>query len=211
MPRKSSRTTLRSRPLPLAAPSIGVWETDFEADRTRGDAVVARLFGWSEAEAAEGVSIARLLSAFHPEDLEKDLERRRLIREEGGVFVWEHRTVPAPGVVYWVLARGCYRRDANGRMFGRGIVIDVTDCRNDGYTDGPARFLTAHDGPGSLLERMAERALEIWEMGHDLNAEPAKLLQPLISALLQELGRQIAATLSEEPSTAGRPPDFTMH
>lgn len=211
MPRKSLGTRLEANSLSLAAPSIGVWETDFKADRTRGDAVMARLFGLSDAEAAEGVTVSRLLSAFHPDDLMQDQERRRRVREEGGVFVWEHRVVPAPGVVRWVLARGHYGRDANGRMFGRGIVIDVTDCRNDGHTDGPARFLTAHEVPGSALERMAEHMLEIWEMGRDLDAEAAKPLQPLIRALLQELGRQIVASLSDKPSAERTSPDLTVH
>lgn len=211
MPRRSSGRALWSGSLSLAPTSIGVWETDFEADRTRGDAGMARLFGWSEAEAAEGVPIARLLSAFHPDDLKQDQVRRRRVREEGGVFVWEHRVVPAPGVVRWVLARGHYRRDANGRMFGRGIVIDVTDSRSDGHTDGPARFLTAPEALGSPLEGMAERALEIWELARHLDAEAAKRLQPLINDLLQELGRQITVSLTEGPPAKQPALNPTMH
>lgn len=172
---------------------------------------MARLFGLSEAEAAEGVPISRLLSAFHPDDLKQDQERRRRVREEGGVFVWEHRVVPAPGVVRWVLARGHYRRDTNGQMFGRGIVIDVTECRSDGHTDGPARFLTAHEVSGSLLERVTERVLEVWEMARDLDAEAAKPLQPLVRGLLQELSRQILVSLSEQASVEQRYPDLTVH
>ena len=210
MPRKSPESALWSRSLTLAAPSIGVWETDLEADLTRGDAVVARLFGWSEAEAEEGVPISRFLSAIHPDDLAQGQERRRRIREEGGVFVWEHRVVPAPGVVRWVLARGQFWRDANGRMFGRGIVIDVTDSRRDGHTDGPARFLTTPEVSGPLLKSIAERALEIEEMGRGLDDETARQVRPLIEGLLYELGRQISASLAEDP-TPERPSDQTMH
>ncbi|MHC2106369.1 PAS domain-containing protein [Methylobacterium sp.] len=210
MPRKSPESALWSRSLTLAAPSIGVWETDLEADLTRGDAVVARLFGWSEAEAEEGVPISRFLSAIHPDDLAQGQERRRRIREEGGVFVWEHRVVPAPGVVRWVLARGQFWRDANGRMFGRGIVIDVTDSRRDGHTDGPARFLTTPEVSGPLLESIAERALEIEEIGRGLDDETARQVRPLIEGLLYELGRQISASLAEDP-TPERPSDQTMH
>lgn len=211
MPRKSPGYTLWSNPLPLTAPSIGVWETDIEADRTRGDAGMARLFGLSETEAAEGVAIARLLAVFHPDDLRQDQERRRLVVEEGGVFVWEHRIVPAPGVLRWVLARGHYQRDARGRMVGRGIVLDVTDSRSDGHTEGPARFLSTREAPGSLLERMTERALDIERMGRDLDPETAKLLRPLIEPLLHELGRQIAAALAQERLPSQRGPGFTVH
>ena len=210
MPRKSPGNALWSGSLTLAVPSIGFWETDFEADRTRGDAVMARLFGWSEAEAAEGVAISRLVSVFHPDDLARDQERRRRVHEEGGVFVWEHRVVPAPGVVRWVLARGQYWRDANGRMFGRGIVIDVTDTRRDGHTDGPAQFLTTPEVSGPLLERMAERALEIEEMGRGLDDETATRVRPLVEGLLYELSRQISASLAED-SSANRSSDQTIH
>ncbi|WP_244625635.1 PAS domain-containing protein [Methylobacterium mesophilicum] len=195
----------------MASLSIGVWEADLEADRTRGDVVMARLFGLSEEEAAEGVTIARLLSAFHPDDLMRDMERRRLVLEQGGVFVWEHRVVPAPGIVRWVLARGHYARDPRGRMFGRGIVIDVTDSRNDGHTDGPARFLTTPEHPGSNLERMTERALEIERIIRDLDVQAAKALRPLIEPLLRELGRQIAASLAESSMLAEPVPDLTVH
>lgn len=211
MPRKLPKNLLWSQSLPLAALSIGVWETDIEADRTRGDAVMARLFGLSEAEAAEGVAIARLLAIFHPDDLAQDRERRRLVVEEGGVFVWEHRVVPAQGVVRWVLARGCYQRDASGRMYGRGIILDVTDSRSDGHTDGPARFLSAREGPGSVLERMTERALEIERMGRDLDTEAAKSMRPLIEKLLHELGRQIAATLVQAPPSSESASGLTVH
>lgn len=211
MPRKSLKRIAWSQPLPLGAPSIGLWESDIEADRTRGDAVVARLFGLSEAEIAEGVAIARLLSVFHPDDLKQDQERRRRVVEEGGVFVWEHRVVPAPGIVRWVLARGHYQRDANGRMFGRGIVLDVTDSRSDGHTDGPARFLSTRAGPDSLLERMTERALEIERMGRDLDSEAAKTLRPLIERLLLELGRQIADLLAQAPLSSGPASGLTVH
>ncbi|MDN3572523.1 PAS domain-containing protein [Methylobacterium longum] len=172
---------------------------------------MARLFGLSEAEAAEGVAIARLLAIFHPDDLEQDRERRRLVVEEGGVFVWEHRVVPAQGVVRWVLARGCYQRDASGRMYGRGIILDVTDSRSDGHTDGPARFLSAREGPGSVLERMTERALEIERMGRDLDTEAAKSMRPLIEKLLHELGRQIAATLVQAPPSSESASGLTVH
>jgi PAS domain S-box-containing protein len=211
MSRKSPGITSWPGPLPVASLSIGVWEADLEADRTRGDTVMARLFGLSEMEAAEGVTIARLLSAFHPDDLMQDMERRRLVLEQGGVFVWEHRVVPAPGIVRWVLARGHYARDSRGRMFGRGIVIDVTDSRTDGHTDGPARFLTTPERPGSDLERMTERALEIERIIRDLDVETAKVLRPLIEPLLRELGRQIAASLAESSTLAEPVPDLTVH
>jgi hypothetical protein len=174
-----------------------LWESDVEGDYIRGDAVMAQIYGLSTVEAAEGISIRRLLSMFHPEDLASDTVHQRRIREEGGLFVWEHRILPAPGIVRWVLARGHFERDLDGRMRGRGILIDVTDTRTEGHVEGPSRFLVAPEVTVSPAERMAEHALELWELRHELNAGSAARLQPLLRALMFELGREIASSLPE--------------
>ncbi|MDP4024891.1 PAS domain-containing protein [Methylobacterium sp. NEAU 140] len=212
MPRRSSGGALWASPPPLTALRIGVWEDDVGADRTRGDAVMARLFGLSEAEAAEGIAWSRLAARFHPEDLARDTEHRRRVRQAGGLFAWEHRIVPAPGIVRWVLARGHFKRDANGRMRGRGIVIDITDSRTDAQLEGPARFLAARETAGSITEQMAERALDLWELLRDLDAASARRLRPKVEAVLRELGCQIAASLTDEAASAPAPErDPRMH
>ncbi|MCJ2132498.1 PAS domain-containing protein, partial [Methylobacterium sp. J-026] len=180
---------------------------DVGADRVRGDAVMARMFGLSDAEVTEGISRAHLMSLFHPEDVDQDPELRRSVRDEGGLFVWEHRIVPAPGVVRWVLARGHYKRDTKGRMCGHGIVIDVTDSR----TDGPASFLAAYEAPGAVLEHIADCAIEACELIRTLEADKSVRLRPLIEALLHELGRQLAASLQDEPAAPKRPRSARIH
>ncbi|MGU3591190.1 PAS domain-containing protein [Methylobacterium brachiatum] len=177
--------------------NIGLWEDDVDNDRIRGDAVFARIYGLLDAEATQGIPWSRLVSIFHPEDLAQDTVRRRRVREEGGLFVWEHRIIPAPGTVRWVLARGHFELNADGGMRGRGILIDVTDSRTEGYVEGPSRFLVAPEATVSPVERMAERALELWELRHELNAGSAARLQPLLRALMFELGREIASSLPE--------------
>lgn len=213
MPRRSPGATLSQAVLPLTALNIGLWDDDVAADRTRGDAVMARIFGLSEAEAAEGLTWERLSAIFHPDDLAADSQDRRRVRDIGGSFAWEHRILPEPGVVRWVLARGYFERDSEGRMRGRGIVIDVTDTRADGHIEGPARFLAASESAGSPVERMAGHALELWQLMDALEPACAARLEPLLKPLMLELGRQIAAALPDghRPAMSGRPRDPRLH
>ncbi|WP_082558004.1 MULTISPECIES: PAS domain-containing protein [unclassified Methylobacterium] len=205
MPRRRSEPTLSSASLPLTALNIGVWEDDVAADRVRCDAVMAGIFGLSEAEAAEGISWERLSAIFHPDDLAGDTVDRRRVRDEGGSFAWEHRIVPEPGVVRWVLSRGYFERDASGRVRGRGIVIDITDMQIDGLLQGSTHFLSATETMSSPVERMAERVLEIWELMHELDADRVSRLEPHLKAVMLELGREIAASLLVERSAKPMP------
>ena len=213
MPRRSAEHTLSQTALPLTTLSIGLWEEDVSTDRIRGDAVMGQMYGLTEAEIAEGISRAQLFSIFHPNEVARDPELRRSVREEGGLFVWEHRIMPAPGIVRWVLVRGHYERGADGRMRGRGIVIDVTDTRADGHVDGPSRYLAVREAAGSPAEHMADGALKLWEDMHQLDDDSAARLRPLLEALLFELGRQIAASLPDGQSAAAfNPPrDPRLH
>ncbi|SFD40950.1 PAS domain-containing protein [Methylobacterium sp. 13MFTsu3.1M2] len=205
MPRSVlGRTALT--PFGMSALGVGIWEDAPHTGCVRGDATMARIFGLTEAEAADGITWEQLSALFHPEDLARDQSERRRVREEGGLFAWEHRIVPAPGVVRWVLARGRFQRRADGHIYGRGIVIDITDSRVDGPYEPPVGFLGAPTEPGTAVERMADYAMRLWELVGDLGPGEATRVQPLLEALLYELGRQIAASLSGEPPEAPRRP-----
>ncbi|MET3482896.1 hypothetical protein ABIC70_002414 [Methylobacterium sp. 1973] len=193
-------------PFGMSALGVGMWEDVPHLGRVRGDATMARIFGLTEAEAAQGVSWEQLSALFHPEDLARDQIQRRRVRDEGGLFAWEHRIVPAPGLVRWVLARGRFERRADGLVYGRGIVIDITDSRTEGPFEPPAGFLGAPAEQGSVVEQMADGAMRMWERLGDLGLDEAKRVQPLLEALLYELGRQIAASLSGPPPDGQRRP-----
>ena len=199
MSRMLPESAVWSAPLPLNALSIGMWEDDVGTDRIRGDAVMARIYGLTEERAAAGLTWAELSRFFHSDDMPDDPLPHRRVREEGGLFVWEHRVVPESGVVRWVLARGHFdRHPQTGVVRGRGILVDMTDVRTDGHADGSMNFLSK-DIAAPLLERIADKALEISEMLRGLDRAEAKRLKPLLDALLYELGRQIAASLMLEP------------
>lgn len=211
MPR-SVLTRSALTPFGMSALGVGMWEDVPHLGRVRGDATMARIFGLTEAEAAQGVSWEQLSALFHPEDLARDQIQRRRVRDEGGLFAWEHRIVPAPGLVRWVLARGRFERRADGLVYGRGIVIDITDSRTEGPFEPPAGFLGAPAEQGSVVEQMADGAMRLWELLGDLGLDEAKRVQPLLEALLYELGRQIAASLSGPPPAGqGRPRNPKAH
>ena len=211
MPR-SMLTRPALTPFGMSALGVGMWEDVPHLGRVRGDATMARIFGLTEAEAAQGVSWEQLSALFHPEDLARDQIQRRRVRDEGGLFAWEHRIVPAPGLVRWVLARGRFERRADGLVYGRGIVIDITDSRTEGPFEPPAGFLGAPAEQGSVVEQMADGAMRMWERLGDLGLDEAKRVQPLLEALLYELGRQIAASLSGPPPAGqGRPRNPKAH
>ncbi len=211
MPR-SVLTRSALTPFGMSALGVGMWEDVPHLGRVRGDATMARIFGLTEAEAAQGVSWEQLSALFHPEDLARDQIQRRRVRDEGGLFAWEHRIVPAPGLVRWVLARGRFERRADGLVYGRGIVIDITDSRTEGPFEPPAGFLGAPAEQGSVVEQMADGAMRLWERLGDLGLDEAKRVQPLLEALLYELGRQIAASLSGPPPNGqGRPRNPKAH
>ncbi|MFJ7439665.1 PAS domain-containing protein [Methylorubrum thiocyanatum] len=211
MRRRSSDKAPSSASLPLATLRIGAWEDDVSADLIRGDAIMAAIFERSEADVEKGYTWAQLSSLFHPDDLRMDPSRHRHVREEGGLFVWEHRILPAPGIVRWVIARGYFERGTDGRMRGRGIVIDITDARMDGHVEGQSHFLTAYEASEAVLERIADRVLDIHAMVCALEAEGSPRLRELAEALLLELGRQIAASLPREPLRLEPPRNAKIH
>ena len=60
--------------------------------------------------------------------------------------------------------------------------------------------------------QMADGAMRLWERLGDLGLDEAKRVQPLLEALLYELGRQIAASLSGPPPDGqGRPRNPKAH
>ncbi|WP_331327577.1 PAS domain-containing protein [Methylobacterium fujisawaense] len=178
--------------LALNGLSIGTWELDFVARRISGDAMFARLFGVTPDEAQAGISLEQFAAAFHPEDRALIQKRHAAALEGGGVFVLEHRTEPAPGIQYRVLARGRFERDESGIVTrGHGICVDITDLIEDGQTRGPLHVRVS-DGQADAIDQFTDQALRLWELLDGLEVPAAERLRPLMRALLIELGRQLA-------------------
>ena len=180
-------------PEALSASQVGVWETDFDNDRTRVDAALAALFGVDPHEAAVGLPLARYVQAVVPEDRAALDEKLNQVRQFGGMYVIEFRTQPKPTDLRWVLARGRYERDqTTGVMTGRGIIIDITESKMDGQVEDRALFF-APDSDGPSLDHVAALTLEARQEIDALGEKEGSHLRNAVDALLWAVGRAIIA------------------
>lgn len=192
MSQPASQPVLSFVPDALSASQVGVWETDFANDLTRGDATLAALFGVDPARAAQGLPLAHYVRNVSTEDRTMLSDKLNHVRSVGGLFVIEYRTRPRPGDVRWVLARGRYELDeATGSMTGRGIVIDITDSKLDGQMEDRALFF-APDEASPSLDRVAMLALEARREIDDLGEQETSPLRRAVDAFLMAVGRAIA-------------------
>jgi len=181
-------------PEALSASQVGVWETDFDNDRTRVDATLAALFGVDPHEAAIGFPLASYVWAVVPEDRVALDEKLHRVRTSGGLYVIEFRTQPTPTDRRWVLARGRYERDrTTGVMTGRGIIIDITESKMDGQVEDRALFF-APDGDGASLNHVAALTLEARQVIDALGEQEGSALRTAVDTLLWAVGRAIIAT-----------------
>lgn len=160
MPYHSRQFWLDFLPDALIASQVGIWETDFENDRTVADATTAALFGVDPVQAALGLPLAAYAEAIFPADQAAFFSNINRVCEQGGLFVVEYRVRSAVNGVRWVLARGHYQRDERtGGVLGRGIVVDITESKRSGQADD-RRFLVLQERDETPLDRIATCALQ---------------------------------------------------
>ncbi|WP_244625615.1 PAS domain-containing protein [Methylobacterium mesophilicum] len=177
----------------LAASGVGTWEWHIADDVLRCDAAAAAMLGVPQARAGRGATFALFLDRVHPED------RRRVgvliddLRGRGGLYIAQYRTVPRPGDVRWVLARGRFGGNAEGPVSeARGIVIDVTETGGDGVQDEATFCVT--DATVGGIDGVAELALALFASAEaGLPRTGFERLKPLLDALLHEIGRQLVS------------------
>lgn len=192
MSEPASQPMLSFVPDALSASQVGVWETDFAKDRTRGDATLAALFGVDPLQAAEGLPLAHYVRNVVAEDRAMLYDKLNDVREVGGLFVIEYRTRPSPNTVRWVLARGRYERsEGTGAMTGRGIVIDITESKLDGQMEDRALFFAPNENVPSL-DQVAVLALQARQEIDELGEQEGSPLRRAVDAFLMAVGRAIA-------------------
>src|SRR3954467_13753587 len=109
---------------------IGRWEWDAATDRARSDAFVALLFDLDPEEAEIGVPLTAYQAAMHADDRGRVLALIRRSAREGSSYLTEYRVISADGQTRWVLARGRFANDQDGKpMSGSGILVDITRMR----------------------------------------------------------------------------------
>ena len=180
----------------LTASQVGTWETDPHTDNTLSDATTAALFGVDPDQAAKGLPLATYAGAVHLDDRAALYETLMHVREHGGLFVIEYRTLPTLTDLRWVLARGRYERDERtGTMIGRGIVIDITESKLDGRAKDRAFFLMEEDNE-TPLDRAAALTIQARQAIDEVPGTEGLGLRRLVDALLLALGRALARRTS---------------
>ena len=165
---------------------IGRWEWDAATDCARSDAFVALLFDVDPEQAEVGVPLTAYISAIHADDRDRVLDLIRRSAKEGSSYLTEYRVISADGQTRWVLARGRFSADHQGRpVGGGGILVDITSMRMSEGTSGDA-MLCPDETP---LDRAAEHAIAAQEAIAELR-DPH--LKAQADALLISLGRKLA-------------------
>ena len=165
---------------------IGRWEWDAVTDRVRTDAFVALLFNIDPEDAEIGVTLASYSAAIHGDDRERSVAQIRRSAQEGSAYLTEYRVISIDGRTRWVLARGRFINDHNGRpLSGSGILVDISRMRmSEGTFNAVEPY--AEETP---LERAADHAIAAQYAIMEL-ADPE--LKVYADALLIALGRKLA-------------------
>ena len=165
---------------------IGRWEWDAATDRVRADGFVALLFNIDPEDAEVGVPLATYTAAIHGEDRARTVAQMRRSAQESSTYLTEYRVISIDGLTRWVLARGRFTSDHNGRpLSGSGILVDITRMRMSEGTFNEVEPY-AEETP---LERAADHAIAAQYAIMEL-ADPE--LKVYADALLVALGRKLA-------------------
>lgn len=184
-------------PASLAASNVGTWDYDVVENRLRYCGMFASLYGLPAERGGEGLPMEDVAAKIYPDDRPRRLAKRMYMLRHGGTFVFEYRVLSSPQVTRWLLLRGTYKPDADGRIRrGRGIAVDVTEGKLEGYAEGDVFFVTeADNGTVSALDRATRHLLAVRRALAGLGPEAEARLRPATDALLLEMAQIIAGTM----------------
>ncbi|MEH3062812.1 MAG: PAS domain-containing protein [Methylobacterium radiotolerans] len=175
----------RPRPVDLSAALdasgiIGAWSWSPRAERCVLDAGAAEVLAGDAGLAGRPLPLSVAKACVHPEDRPAVVRQFKALRERGGLFVAEYRTLSPSRQVRRILDRGRIPPGASSRRLGHGVIIDVTD---------EPSATRAMPEPADALTQAVDRALECRDA---LEGVADSELQLLIDMLLLHLGRRIA-------------------
>ena len=181
----------RSLPVDLSAALdasgvVGAWSWSARSDRCTLDAGAAEVLAGDSGLAGRPVPLETAKACVHPDDQPALFRRFRALRERGGLFVAEYRTISRSGRVRRILDRGRVAGGASSRRHGHGIIIDVTEG-----TPGAEAELGRLIDPVDALAAAADHAIDCRDA---LDAVDDSELQLLVDMLLLSLGQRIART-----------------
>ncbi|MEE7447067.1 diguanylate cyclase [Methylobacterium radiotolerans] len=159
---------------------VGTWSWSPRAEGWTLDAGAADLLAGDPGLAGRPLPLAVAKACVHPEDRPAVVRQFKAVRERGGLFTAEYRTLSPTGQIRRILERGRIPPGASSRRLGHGVIIDVTD-------EPPTTRSTVE--PADALTQAVDRALECRDA---LEGVADSELRLLIDMLLLHLGRRIA-------------------
>lgn len=143
-----------------AAGVIGAWEWDIPGDRVIAHPQFARLFGFTEQDAHDGLPLQAYVDTIHPEDRDRVAGVINHSVETGEPYECEYRVRTGDGW-RWVVARGQVERDGEGRPLRfPGVAVDITERRHmedaladavNAMADSERRFRTLADAMPQMV------------------------------------------------------------
>ena len=190
----------RSLPVDLSAALdasgvVGAWSWSARSDCCTLDAGAATVLAGDSGLAGRPVPLETAKACVHPDDRPALIRRFRALRERGGLFVAEYRTISPSGRMRRILDRGRVAGGASTRRHGYGIIIDVTE----GMPGADAELGRRVD-PADALAAAVDHAIDCRDALESVN-DPE--LQLLVDMLLLSLGRKIARTSMGQASRRG--------
>lgn len=165
---------------------IGAWSWSARSDFCTLDAGAATVLAGDSDLAGRPVPLETAKACVHPDDRPALFRRFRALRERGGLFVAEYRTISPSGRVRRILDRGRVTGGASARRHGHGIIIDVTE----GVSCPDCEIARVID-PADALTAAVDHAIDCRDaLGSVTDPE----LQLLVDMLLLSLGQKIART-----------------
>lgn len=125
---QSSQTSQYHLEQLLKVGNIGTWVWDTDTSTITSDRNTAKLFGFDEAVAANGLPSKDYLDAVHPDDKSRVMTGFRTAIRRHLPYECEYRALDADGDVHWVIARGFFEETGGGKKNqSPGIIIDITE------------------------------------------------------------------------------------
>lgn len=181
----------RSLPVDLSAALdasgvVGAWSWSACSDFCTLDAGAATVLAGDSSLAGRPVPLETAKACVHPDDRPALFSRFRALRERGGLFVAEYRTISPSGRVRRILDRGRVTGGVSTRRHGHGIIIDVTE----GVSRPDCEIARVID-PADALTAAVDHAIDCRDALDSVNDPELRLL---VDMLLLSLGRKIART-----------------
>lgn len=161
--------------LALAAGAIiGTWNWDIPVDRFTADEPFARVFGADPALCREGIPLAAILAAVHPDDQAGLADAIEAATLKGGAYAHQYRVRRNDGHYYWIEANGRVDHGPDGTPLSfPGVLIDVEERRAvEAERDQAIAALRALNE--TLESRVIERTGEL-EAAHEQLRQSQKL------------------------------------